>query len=65
MRRNIPDDIPIIAVYLRVTETEQGSEFNVAECAIDYGRDGRHGLPSLYSVEAVRHRRLLLPGVGS
>ena len=57
MRLNIPDAIPIIAVYLRVTETDQGIEFNAAECAID---DGRDGLPSLHSVEPVRHRRLRL-----
>ena len=57
MRSNIPDDIPIIAVYLRVTDTDGGLEFNVAECVID---DGRDGLPSLHSVEAIRHRRLRL-----
>ena len=61
VRSNIPDDIPIIAVYLRVTETDQGIEFNVAECAID---DGRDGVPSLHSVEAIRHRRLRLRSPG-
>jgi hypothetical protein len=40
VRSNIPDDIPIIAVYLRVTDTPHGLEFNVAECAIDDGREG-------------------------
>jgi hypothetical protein len=57
VRSNIPDDIPIIAVYLRVTDTDQGLEFNVAECGID---DGRDGVPSLHSVQAIRHRRLRL-----
>jgi hypothetical protein len=61
VRCNIPDAIPIIAVYLRVTETDQGIEFNAAECTID---DGRDGLLSLHSVEAVRHRRLRLRGPG-
>ena len=57
----MPDDIPIIAVYPRVTETDQGIEFNIADCAID---DGRNGVPSLDSVEAIRHRRLRLRSVG-
>jgi len=57
VRSNIPDDIPIIAVYLRVTDTDGALEFHVAECVID---DGRDGLPSLHSVEAIRHRRLRL-----
>ncbi len=61
VRSNIPDDIPIIPVYLRVTDTNQGLEFNVAECAID---DGREGVPSLHSVESVRHRRLRLRSPG-
>ena len=62
VRSNIPDDIPIIAVYLRVTDTDQGLEFNVAECAVD---DGRDGVPSLHAVEPVRHRRLRLRHVGA
>lgn len=61
VRSNIPDDIPVIAVYLRVTETERGLEFNVAECAID---DGREVIPSLHSVKAIRHRRLRLRSPG-
>ncbi|MBK1631761.1 hypothetical protein CKO31_13645 [Thiohalocapsa halophila] len=61
VRSNIPDDLPIIAVYMRVTETPHGLEFNVAECAID---DGREGLPSLHSVEVARHRRLRLRSPG-
>ncbi|SDX89372.1 hypothetical protein SAMN05421644_11820 [Allochromatium warmingii] len=55
VRTNIPDDIPILAVYLRVTDTNQGLEFNIAECAID---DGRSGVPSLHSIKPIRHRRL-------
>ncbi|WP_058556587.1 hypothetical protein [Thiohalocapsa sp. ML1] len=62
VRSNIPDDIPIIAVYLRVTDTEQGLEFNVAECSID---DGRAGVPSLHAIEAIRHRRLRLRSPGA
>ncbi|WP_295880871.1 hypothetical protein [uncultured Thiohalocapsa sp.] len=44
-------------LLLRVTDTDQGLEFNVAECAID---DGRDGVPSLHSVEPIGHRRLRL-----
>ena len=61
VRSNIPDDIPILAVYLRVTETEDGLELNVAEPAID---DGHNGVPSLHAVEAIRHRRLRLSRPG-
>lgn len=61
VRSNIPEDIPIIAVYLRVTDTDKGLEFNVAECAID---DGRDGVPSLHSVAVIRHRRLRLRSPG-
>ncbi|MCF7994696.1 MAG: hypothetical protein K9L88_07640 [Chromatiaceae bacterium] len=61
VRTNIPDDIPILAVYLRVTDRDQGLEFNVAECAI---YDGRSGVPSLHSVEPIRHRRLRLRSPG-
>jgi hypothetical protein len=49
------------AVCLRMTDTNQGLECNVAECAID---DGREGVPSLHSVEPVRHRRLRLRSPG-
>jgi hypothetical protein len=55
VRSNIPDDIPILPVYLRVVEQEDQLEFNVAECVID---DGRHDPPSLHSVNVVGHRRL-------
>jgi hypothetical protein len=61
VRSNIPDDIPIIAVYLRVTDTDQGLEFNVVECTIE---DGREDVPSLHSVEPIRHRRLRLRSPG-
>jgi hypothetical protein len=49
--------IPIIAVYVRVTETVQGIAFNVAKCAID---DGRDDAPRLHSVDAIGNRRLRL-----
>jgi hypothetical protein len=62
VRCNIPDAIPIIAVYLRVTETDQGIEFNAAECTID---DGRDGLLSLHSVEAVSPSAASVAGSGS
>lgn len=61
VRSNIPDDIPIIAVYLRVTDTDKGLDFNVAECAID---DGREAVPNLHSVEVIRYRRLRLRNPG-
>jgi len=61
VRSNIPADLPIIPVYLRFSDTDQGLAFNVAECAFD---DGREGVPSLHSVEAVRHRRLRLQSPG-
>ena len=57
MRSNIPDDIPIIAVYLRVTDTPHALDFNVTERAID---DGRDGVPSMHSVELIRRQRLRL-----
>ena len=55
VRSNIPDDIPVLPVYLRVVEQEDRLEFNVAECAIEDGRDGN---PSLHQVNVVGHRRL-------
>jgi hypothetical protein len=61
VRSNIPEDMPIIPVYLRVTESEWGLEFNVAECAME---DGRDGVPSLHSVEPIGHRRLRLRSPG-
>ena len=59
---NIPDEIsPSSPPTCASPSPTKGIESNVAECAID---DGRNRLPSLCSVEAMRHRRLRFRRVG-